>query len=236
LKELNDTEVNAIFSMSNKECSFIWDLLKRGITKGKWNACSCESGLLMSIYQSSEICDEWNGKEPFHLVGTNWFSFCYERFNEGELEDIDEKDISQYTEDYLNGKTVANLKEICKEYNLLVNGKKEDIIKRVMRFTNKWSEQKDSIDNLLDKIETRSFNSKPPHHQFYRENFNHVDRHDRYHFICCAKFKVTSWETKMLPSILTDIIANSWVMESEFTRLELPVFRILVATELLKFK
>lgn len=81
LQELKLLGISAVFSMSANECSFVWELLKRGVHKGEWNACGTEEGVMLSVHQGAAVRDDWSGNSPFHLLGTNCFSFQISELN-----------------------------------------------------------------------------------------------------------------------------------------------------------
>ncbi len=45
--------------------------MKRGIRRGRWNACTSSTGLVLSLFQGPDVIGEEKG--PFQLLGTTHF-------------------------------------------------------------------------------------------------------------------------------------------------------------------
>ncbi len=227
LNELRQLGIRATFSLSNNESSYIWEIMKRGIRRGRWNACTSSAGLVLSIFQGPDVIGEEKG--PFQLLGTTHFTT---HFVDPYTQRSNIPTSIVFSENFLRGKKIPELKEICRQYHIPSSGNKPTIIGRVMKIVNNYSEHKDNIERLVSHFEQTSFDSPAVQHQFYRKNFNGVDRHDRYFYLCNFKCRAKSWTTKFVLSVFTDIMTNAWVIYNDFRRIDLPTFRRLVADAL----
>jgi len=84
--------------------------------------------------------------------------------------------------------------------------------------------------DLNDAIQTREHH----HHQFYRNNFNYVDIHDRYWYQHHYKFHTHHWRTKMIMGIMGVGLINSWTLFCEKSAISYSEYRKDLSNSLIK--
>lgn len=73
-------------------------------------------------------------------------------------------------------------------------------------------QSKEEIESLLKTLADSVRKDTAPQHQYYRDNFNSIDLHDRYHSDMQCHHKITGWEPKFIVSILETSFVNSFAI------------------------
>ena len=131
--------------------------------------------------------------------------------------------------------SAAQLKQECENANLPKSGSKAQLVEHLINY----------IDIILPTnaeacfekdLEAAISTSATPHHNFYRNNFNHVDLHNRRFYKWFYRFKINDWTAKMVLSVLTDMVTNAWAAYCEKNEIKLKDFRTKLAKELMEFE
>ena len=119
---------------------------------------------------------------------------------------------SSFSKDYLDSKTVKELKAICAELKLRARGKKDEIIDLILKVSSSSS----TISKQLDLLEqTNHSKVSGIHHQTYRDNFNFVDLNNKDWYRCYYTYAVNNWRAKMLISLLEEATLNIHTIHNE---------------------
>jgi len=106
-----------------------------------------------------------------------------------ELEILQPED---YTLEYLQGKTVKDLREICRRNNIRPGRRKKGEL--TLHIYNVLSHPSRHVqrDVFKESLE-RCFSVGAPHHDFYRNTFNSIDQHNRYWYSFKNNYKVEDY-------------------------------------------
>jgi hypothetical protein len=120
-------------------------------------------------------------------------------------------------EDDLKKERKDKLVEKCKELHVKSSGNKNDLIKRLVSVSNP-DKNKNSNEYLEMKISNflklKGKESKPPIFQYHKDNFNLLDRYDRYwyDYIYDSERKDMDWENYLMWCLISLGVLNAWVL------------------------
>jgi hypothetical protein len=226
-------KVNSTFSISTRESDYVWKLLERNLGQGQW--CGCAKGnVLYSVYRATADQDD----AVHHLITTG-FSFEIPPIIAHTIGSPSQQPVTPQeplvTVDFLMEKKLKELQEMAIKERIRTSGTKRKLAERIISICHPSSSQQNERKALLEKIDQTKFATEPIHHDYYRSNFNCVDLVNRLWYQFCFSFHVYDWRQKMLLSILSTGVINSWVLYNENVKSTLKSFRIDISRSLSNF-
>lgn len=186
----------------------VWRLLKQQISGNSWTAAMNRKGFMASVrifttspLEKQQVC-------TYHHLMTN--AYRLPRFNSTIVR---AETMLKYSEDELWRKTVKELKDILERHGLKKSDKnKSELISKIMFTCNKIPQ---GVDGLLNQLKKGMFTSHASHHEYYKKNFNGVDLIDKRFYEQHYPYAINNWRTKMLLSIMTDVVISSFSASNE---------------------
>ncbi len=129
----------------------------------------------------------------------------------------------EYSHEQLAAMTVPELTQILKDKQIRCKKKKKndlvEAIKRVQLIP------ADLGQLMYEQLQDSSRSRGGVHHDFYRDYFNSVDRHDYHWYSLKTVHTVVEWRSKLIFSILQSSMVNAWVLYCHQKRVTLIEFR-----------
>ena len=98
----------------------------------------------------------------------------------------------------------------------------------VKRLQDLHTEQQEPLSTQLQQLklwDARLLSDPTPHHALFRAEFRRVNVHNKHWFEARYRYALNDWRTKMMFSILTSAVVNSWVLYEESDKMSLVAFR-----------
>jgi len=125
------------------------------------------------------------------------------------------------------------LQQICVSFGLKKIGNIADLRKRIINHSTIDLSEKEKIAKKFDSFD--SPNKENPT-KIYRENFNMVDRLDKYWNESDYHLKMEHWKTKFMWSIMKQILLNAFAFYNEYLKCDWLGFRKLAAEVMISWK
>jgi len=238
LEYINDKEAHAVLCTSIGSMGYMYRLLRRGTDLNNWNGAMNSDGFIASVrttiksnnaddhsFEYDEEGQVRNSSFKSHFVLTNLYK------GKRWKQVIPESKGPVYSTEWCMKQTSKVLKEELTKHGLRANGTKSDMTRKLIACCNTQKSQRNMI---LERLEANNFKSDAKPHDVYRRHFNSVDLHDARWYDFHYQYALNNWRSKMMLSILTDAITNSWVIMNEMVKTDHCQFRSIVAKKLLK--
>ncbi len=197
--ELSSLEAMATFSISINDHKYLWHLLQRDLQPGAWRAVGAEnSRILVSTFHN--LNDD--GSTAIHHLLTTAYTYTLPDAQGSAVPAVQDRVFSR--QDLLS-MTKQQLSNLAVSHGIIASGTKSKMVARIHQILSERDQQSTEVDRILATFDQTSFRSHPEHHQFYRDNFNGGDLHNRLWYKFDFSFKVKYWRAKFLISILEDI-------------------------------
>jgi len=139
-----------------------------------------------------------------------------------------------YTVETLSKLTVKQLKEICNQNKIKPKRLKKDPLIRLM--VERLNPKNESLYlRTQSDLDSHIHNGFPVHHNFYKENFNTIDIHNRYWYQFQYKFQTKHWRTKMFFGLLGVAVVNSFTLWNEKERTDQLTYRECIIESLIEY-
>jgi hypothetical protein len=146
---------------------------------------------------------------------TGYSSSSYELYNH-----LQSKQLKEISEQELNRLNMQQLKNLAKQPHIKVYlkgvQKKKELLSR-FKEKRRRMESAQAEDYVLQDISKGSFSKEAPPHEFYGNNFNKVDRHNRLFYQFPFSYSLGHWRRKFVISALIEVTSNAFVIDEEFT-------------------
>ncbi|KAL0490730.1 Xrcc6 [Acrasis kona] len=130
----------------------------------------------------------------------------------------------------------TKLKELCKKHGQKTAPTKQEMVTRLMEKVKHGQEHNEISDIVLNRYRTLHFKNNATHHDMYRSSFNGVDRSNKWWYKSNYAYALNNWRTKMLLSILQDMVANAFVLMRDSRKIHISDFREELSTQLMLYK
>ncbi len=133
---------------------------------------------------------------------------------EFEIKGVSEELNGSYTKKSLEDLKGKQLKEICKTFSIPQTGKKNKLAERIHKHLTR-PEVNDEEIKLLDQIKEAQQTEKSFLHKLYGREFNAEDVFDIYLYKHLPKWRMNSWRSKVLITLVISQILNAWSIRCE---------------------
>ena len=106
----------------------------------------------------------------------------------------------------LEKKNVAELKAICKELGLKQNGKKKDLIDKLLLFQD--PEALENIEKTIDLFHKKPRTDTPTIHHFYKATFNSVDKANQNPFMTYCPGRTKEETARLVTGLMKLALTN----------------------------
>ena len=193
----------------------------RGLELDHW--CGIKWG---NIYLSVERNIDSGKKPVFYLLATNAFDFLSKPIN------IKPDLLFSITKGELQQKSAAEVKKFKKEQGLTLTKPKKKMIESIINLQTPSRIETSQQKQLLDFLAAQKIKGNAEHHQFYHDNFKHVDSSNQHFHNQHPTKHLNSWKSKLIFSLYDELISNSWAIRSEFVEVTRIDYALEVATSI----
>jgi len=209
---VNDWGGTATLSCNSSTHCFLWEVLSTNLPPGTWRiAYHPETHLLASCHA---VTDD-NGKKHYQqIISSHWTV-------ELPIEDADgnptvEDQMPVFKEEELAKLKVAQLREICKKYQIRQGKKKGDFIEKILKRSETVHQHAHQVDHIFKSISSDQISDPAPPHDLYKEWFSLIDKADKRWYSVEDSHRHEAWQTKLALGILRIAVMNAWVYASNF--------------------
>jgi hypothetical protein len=209
LEEITEWGASATLSCSVGHTPWLWEVLSANLPSGHWRLAEQTSTEILASCHCST--DEKGKRTHQHLLSTGWAA-ATEEDEPSEEEEVDlDSEMPRFTREALYDLTVAELRDICRRYNIKQGGKKDQFVDNIFQRSETLHQHSGEVERLQHYIKTKFLPDGAPLHDFYKEYFNLVDLADRRWYSVEEHHSHQKWKCKMLLAMLCTAAANSWV-------------------------
>lgn len=208
----------------------VWSVLKWNITPKQSQFAVKENENNVNPVIASCYCDVDDNDFKFHLVCSNAFNVQKIQAsvtidNEEESQVPPQAQVVAMTKDQLFELTIAELKVLCKQKGIKTSGTKVILVERMVPYFNMTSSTAVTIEQNKASCISGKKSGYNMLHSTYKENFNAVDRINRWWYMYDYKYKVCNWRAKLLFGTLKLSLINSWTLANEIKKIDYETFR-----------
>lgn len=232
----------ATFSMSTNVLPDVWNVLKYGLQLNHWRAIMRNS-VIASVFAATDA-EETSFR--YHHLLTNAYSVQHTQLSQNNQqlsqesqvqvcqvsqvsqeseEQIPQIPVREYTLDFLNKFKKSELQDLCKKNSMKTVGNKPELITRLLKKLGKAPSRDLYLRQSLSQFESVQWKTNDTHHQFYKDNFNLVDRFNRQWYSFEFGYKVKQWRAKLFFSLSKIALINAWVVANEQKTVDYLTFR-----------
>lgn len=210
LEDISEWGATATLSCAVGQNAWLWEVLSSNLPSGHWRlAEQTTTGILASCHC---ITDDKGKRTYQHLLCTGWEGDTEEGDDmEEEQEAKASPEMPRFTREALRDLTVAEMRDICKHYNIKQGGLKEQFVENIFQRSETLHKHSGDVARLQHYIQKKFLLDSAPIHDFYKEYFNLVDLADRRWYSVEEHHAHQKWERKMLLAMLRTATANAWV-------------------------
>jgi hypothetical protein len=180
----------------------VWDLIEQDLTMNRWRAAK-KGQLIASCRRVRSPDGETTFQRLMHVSN--------EAEDEGMQVIIQCDDNLNY--DFLQKKTIQELKALCDSLNIKHGRNKKEIIERILKRSETTGRRSHELNKTHREFENSSFeNDEENFHNLYKRFFNGIDLHDRYYYRLHTRMAVQNWKRKLLQCLIRSLYINVFSM------------------------
>jgi hypothetical protein len=136
--------------------------------------------------------------------------------------------------DELLDKTIQQLREYCRRYQVRYGRRKQDTVENLLRRFETLSSHAGKVNKLLSKLHEKNFPEPAVFHEYYRVWFGLIDKHNKKWYSTASAHYTHSSKQKFLISIMRSGVINVWALCNSHFFKNYKVLRKEIAVELLQ--
>lgn len=229
---MSDWGGKATLSFSFDSPSWLWDCLAYSLPPLHWRAAKHKSGWIASVHAMADD----SGKRIYKQIVTTSFVVRREQVTESsDKSDMDtvSTNMPAFTEAELEKMKVAELRGICKKYNIKQGKRKAEYIQHIVCRSATVHQQLSDVQQLCSSLSSSSLTDPAPPHDFCGDWFNLVDLADRKWYSVEDHHAHQEWKCKLILAILRFATINAWVQEASLNFAEWKSWRDTLASQLM---
>lgn len=223
----------ATFSTPENNCSWLWKVLEYNLPGQHWRVAENQKKWVASCHAIIE-----DGVRSYQHILTNALTTTATATTTTttttSVPTSSEESIPVYTEDYLSGLKIKELREICSKYNVRPGKRKAITINNIVSRSQLFNQEFSRLEKLKKDVETCWKADPALIHDLYKSYFNSIDLLDRRWNSVEEAHQNHHWNCKMILTILRFTTINAWTWHSKTCPEKWEDWRRKVAQHMLK--